>query len=89
MSGSRLDKFLDVLAAVPLGGEHEQSLSIRAPEHARKARSIELDALEDLTAFADTSAVVSAMRSRCPDATVGVDADAVRGDLLRPKPGGL
>jgi hypothetical protein len=61
------------------------SVAVGTPEHAREAGPVELNALEGLAALGDTRAVVGVVCGGRPDATVCIDADAVRSDTVRPR----
>src|SRR5262245_15366253 len=61
LAGACLDDLLDLLAPVPLRGEHVERPAVRPPEHARETGAIELDALEHLAALTDPGAVVLAL----------------------------
>src|SRR5918994_3704879 len=81
----RSDDVVDLLGATPVGGEHEQRAAVGTPEYAREAGPVELDALQHLAALADTRAVVGVVCGGRPDAAVGIEADAVRSDTVRPR----
>jgi hypothetical protein len=56
LSSSSGDGIVDVLDAIPLGGEHEQGPPIGAAQCTDEAGPVELDALQDLAAFPDSDA---------------------------------
>jgi hypothetical protein len=60
LTGSVGDHLIHVLDASPFGGHHEECSSVRTPEHARVARAVELDPLQDLAALANPCAGVVA-----------------------------
>jgi len=73
---SRLRNFRHFLHTTPLCRNHEQRSFVRASEHTSKAAPISVDRLQHLTTFADAHATLIG-NVRIPDATVGVDANAV------------
>src|SRR5437899_2981264 len=78
LAGMRAEQLVHVLHAAPLRDEHEQRLAVLAAEHARKAKLVELDPLQDLAALADAHAAWHAIREgRRPDGALRVHADAI------------
>jgi hypothetical protein len=67
----------------PLGDDHEQRPAVLATEHARVARAVELDAVEDLAALTDAQdgALPARAYRAAPDGTLGVDTDPVTRDV--------
>src|SRR5207248_5434408 len=62
------------LRSAPVRRHHEQRPAVLAPEHAREAELVQLNAFHDFAALADTHTAL--LRAR-PDRAIGVDADAV------------
>src|SRR5438445_13383018 len=82
LTGLRLDELVHPVGTEPLGHDHEQRPAVLAAEHAGVARTVDLDAVEDLAALADALNDVSSVRAdgAAPDGTLGVDTDPVARD---------
>ena len=88
-----IDAF-DAFDAAPFVGQHEQRPSTGAPEHARKAGSVEREPLQYLAPFADpydftlgisvAAGVRTGARRLSPDCALRVEADPVRADAVGP-----
>jgi hypothetical protein len=63
LTGLRLDELVHPVGTEPLGDDHEQRPAVLATEHAREARTVDLDAVEDLATLADAQNDVSSVRA--------------------------
>src|SRR5215204_798743 len=83
LAGLRLHELVHPVGAEPMGDHHEQRPAVLAPEHARVARTIDLDAVDDLAPFAhaEDAAPSVVADGTAPHSTFAVEADAVARDI--------
>src|SRR4051812_45853386 len=96
LPGALCDDRVDLVEATPVLSDDEQGAAIRPAERVGEAGPVALDAIDDLAAVTDAHRCAAGVgiaaghrthiRRTAPDSAFGIDADAVRSDLLGPHP---